>query len=90
MMPSKSKVIVDLRGPGWLSSHSNGEACVLGRTVISGYVEVAIDDLQNDDSKSSRALYNIKQRESEFQFFTHNLKIRTSHCTLNLLTPQIH
>jgi hypothetical protein len=90
MMPSNSKVIVALRGPGWLSSHSNGEACVLGRTSISGYVEVAIDDLQNDDSKSSRALYNMKQRESEVPFFTQSLKIRTSHIILNLPTPQIH
>jgi hypothetical protein len=76
MMPSNNKVIVDLRSHGWSSSHGNDEACVLGRIPISGYVEVAIDDLQNDDSLSSRALYNVKQRESEPSFVTHYLNIR--------------
>ena len=68
-MSSNSKVSENSRGSGWLSSHGNGETCVLGSTPLSGYVELAIDDLQNDDPQPSRALYNMKQRESEISFF---------------------
>lgn len=65
-MSSKCEVSDDLRVSLWSGSNGNGETCAFRSTPISGYVEVAIDDLQNDDLQSSRALYNMKKRESKY------------------------
>ena len=64
-MTSNSQFLDEVRVPRGLISDSNRDTYVRGSTPICGYVKVAIDDLQNSDSQSSRALYNTKQRESE-------------------------